>query len=282
MSHFRVPSRARADIVQPFSDSSSLARHRRIHSGKRPYKCPYADCQKTFTRRTTLTRHQNHHTGTIEESQAATAAALAARGGLPTSRSRGSDDENDFSNDGKSPMPQPDRPASIGPAAAMNGVPGLQRQPSDYYVNTMNGGGMAMPAHIRAELQPSPRPQSPAQYQLPVNGQQQRPSLTSNPSSTYNPPQILEPPTNNGQQQTGSGNNSPHMGNALGWQSPHNAMGNNQQHGYAYPDPHSEYNVNAAQMYYQQQGLQRPHSTGPMDYNNQMRPQEVWSQHHQQ
>src|SRR6201996_241202 len=91
---------------QPFSDSSSLARHRRIHSGKRPYKCPYADCQKTFTRRTTLTRHQNHHTGTIEESEAATAAALAARGALGGQRSRGSDDENDYSVDGRSPAPQ--------------------------------------------------------------------------------------------------------------------------------------------------------------------------------
>ena len=67
------------NIDKPFSDSSSLARHRRIHSGKRPYKCPYADCQKTFTRRTTLTRHQNHHTGTVEEAAAATAAALAVR-----------------------------------------------------------------------------------------------------------------------------------------------------------------------------------------------------------
>ena len=63
----------------PFSDSSSLARHRRIHSGKRPYKCPFADCQKTFTRRTTLTRHQNHHKGTVEEAAVATAAALASR-----------------------------------------------------------------------------------------------------------------------------------------------------------------------------------------------------------
>lgn len=65
-------------FIKPFSDSSSLARHRRIHSGQRPYQCPYADCQKTFTRRTTLTRHQNHHTGTVEEAAAARAAALAS------------------------------------------------------------------------------------------------------------------------------------------------------------------------------------------------------------
>jgi len=32
-----------------------------------------------FNRRTTLTRHQNHHTGTISEAAAATAAALATR-----------------------------------------------------------------------------------------------------------------------------------------------------------------------------------------------------------
>ncbi|KAI6929890.1 hypothetical protein KC341_g10581, partial [Hortaea werneckii] len=114
---------------KPFSDSSSLARHRRIHSGKRPYKCPYADCQKTFTRRTTLTRHQNHHTGTIEESEAATAAALASRVSMGTGRSRGSDDENDYSADGKSPLPQhPDRPSSVSPAIGMAGVPQLQRQ----------------------------------------------------------------------------------------------------------------------------------------------------------
>ncbi|CAO3642171.1 unnamed protein product [Cunninghamella blakesleeana] len=41
-----------------FSDSSSLARHRRIHMGKRPYRCPYDGCNKSFGRKTVLTKHQ--------------------------------------------------------------------------------------------------------------------------------------------------------------------------------------------------------------------------------
>ncbi|CAK4034769.1 Zinc finger [Lecanosticta acicola] len=262
---------------KPFSDSSSLARHRRIHSGKRPYKCPYADCQKTFTRRTTLTRHQNHHTGTIEESEAATAAALASRVSMQNARSRGSDEENDFSGDGKSPMPpQSDRPASLSPAAGMNGVAQLQRQSSDYYMNAMNGG-MAVPAHMRPEMQSTSRAQSPQQYPMPVSTQQQRPQLTSNPSSGgYNPPQILEPPTANGQQTSASGNNSPHMNAQVGgWQSPHNGMTTGQATDYSYPDGYTQ--VNAAQMYYQP----RPHSTAPMDYR-QMPQQEMWTAQHQQ
>ncbi|KAF2163228.1 hypothetical protein M409DRAFT_26272 [Zasmidium cellare ATCC 36951] len=271
---------------KPFSDSSSLARHRRIHSGKRPYKCPYADCQKTFTRRTTLTRHQNHHTGTIEESEAATAAALASRVSMQTQRSRGSDEENEYSGDGKSPMPAPsERPASASPAAGMNGVAQMQRQTSDYYMNAMNGGMAAVPAHIRTEMAPTSRAQSPAQYQLAVNGQQQqqqRPQLTSNPSSGYNPPQILEPPTANSQQQPASGNNSPHMNSSMGWQSPHNGLQPGQHATeYTYTDPNGNL-VNAAPMYYQQSSVQRPHSTGPMDHYQQIRGQEMWAAQHQQ
>src|SRR5882762_4527112 len=114
---FKYPSSVVMQLInlQPFSDSSSLARHRRIHSGKRPYKCPYADCQKTFTRRTTLTRHQNHHTGTVEEAAAATAAALASRASAPSRSTRSDADE--FS-ETASPLGTPspnERPISLSP-----------------------------------------------------------------------------------------------------------------------------------------------------------------------
>ncbi|EIE75835.1 hypothetical protein RO3G_00539 [Rhizopus delemar RA 99-880] len=41
--------------------SSSLARHRRTHTGKRPYSCHHPGCGKSFTRKTTLSRHQRCH-----------------------------------------------------------------------------------------------------------------------------------------------------------------------------------------------------------------------------
>ena len=66
----------------------------------------------------------------------------------------------------------------------------------------------------------------------------------------------------------------------MGWQSPHSGLNGNQQNEYGYPDSNNGYNVNP-QLYYQQGGVQRPHSTGPMDYHNQMRGQEMWAQHQQ-
>lgn len=47
-----------------FSDSSSLARHRRIHTGKRPYKCRHEGCNKSFARKNVLTTHQKVAHGT--------------------------------------------------------------------------------------------------------------------------------------------------------------------------------------------------------------------------
>jgi hypothetical protein len=70
------------------------------------------------------------------------------------------------------------------------------------------------------------------------------------------------------------------MAGTMGWQSPHNGINGTQQNEFPYPDPNNGYSVNAP-MYYQQQGVQRPHSTGPMDYHNQMRGQEMWAQHQQ-
>lgn len=202
---------------------------------------------------------------------------------MGTHRSRGSDDENDFSTDGKSPMPRPgDRPSSVPPGAGMNGVPQLSRQQSDYYLNAMSNGMAAVPAHMRPEMQATSRSSTPVQYQMQVNGQASRAPLTSQTSAGYNPPQILEPPTHNAQQST-SGNNSPHLAATMAWQSPQNGMTATsaaQSNEYAYPDPNNTYAVNpAAQMYYQQQQQQsRPHSTGPMDYQNQMRGHELWTQ----
>lgn len=38
-----------------------MARHRRTHTGKRPYVCDFVNCGKSFTRKTTLSRHQRCH-----------------------------------------------------------------------------------------------------------------------------------------------------------------------------------------------------------------------------
>jgi hypothetical protein len=176
-------------------------------------------------------------------------------------------------------MPQHDRP-SVSPANGMNGVPQLQRQSSDYYLNAMNGGMAAVPAHLRTDMQPSPRAQSPAQYTMPVNQPQPRPALTSNPSASYTSRQSLETPVS--QQQSTSSTNSPHMNGNIAWQSSHNGIPTTQTTDYTYPD-HTGYsvpNINAP-MYYQHANVPRPHSTGPIDQYGQLRGQEMWAQHQQ-
>jgi hypothetical protein len=261
-----------ANSLQPFSDSSSLARHRRIHSGKRPYKCPYADCQKTFTRRTTLTRHQNHHTGTVEEAAAATAAALATHGGGSNRGGRQRSDGEQYSNTG-SPLssPSPGRHMTASPNSELAPMNSMQRHPGDYqYMNNS-----PLPGHLRGEYQvPNQPPPATTSFS---NGM--RP--TSHPTG-YGPPSILEPPTNMEQRQPGSASGSPHMG-SVGWQSPsHNGNNNmpspSQTNGYVYPDP-DPYG-NAASMgyigHYQNSNVRRPQSTEPDGYEMKPRINELW------
>lgn len=248
-----------------------MARHRRIHSGKRPYKCPYADCQKTFTRRTTLTRHQNHHTGTVEEAAAATAAALATHGGAPRSNRSDIDEYSDAA----SPVPTPSpsgRPLSLSPSASLSGMPTLPRQPGDF---TYMGGAMNVPPHLRNGLQqPSPR-SSPTLRSQPFAhpSNPARPSLTSHPN-TYGPPPILEPPTTAPNQgHPGSASVSPHM-SSVGWQSPqHHGMGSPASaDGYVYPEPN--YGIPAPAIYYSR----RHHSAEPDHYASQQRMgAEMWA-----
>ena len=225
---------------QPFSDSSSLARHRRIHSGKRPYKCPFADCQKTFTRRTTLTRHQNHHTGTVEEAAAATARALASRGPDHHRRSSGGTSYSETPSPLSIGTPSPsDRSDFELSPTTLPHIPPLDRQGSNLPY------GDPLPPHLRPGLQqPSPR-SSPTASSPSLSafggpsGQMHRLSHTSHPTHPILP--VLEPPAN---YELRSGSGSPHLSTPGGWQSPvpvgmPSPMGSD-YHGYSEqpPPPH--------------------------------------------
>ncbi|KAG4284063.1 hypothetical protein FPRO06_08442 [Fusarium proliferatum] len=241
----------RSDLARHGNDSSSLARHRRTHSGKRPYKCPYADCQKTFTRRTTLTRHQNHHSGTIEEAAAATAAALAASKSKGLSQARSESDH--MSNHG-SPLTTPSpsqRTMSMSPSVDLSGNNSIPRHPGDFQYLSQNG---SLPMHMRVG---SPTSTSSGGFNM------MRP--TSHPTS-YGPPPTLEPNLDNSQGTPSSNGGSPHMAN-VGWQSPsHMASPSQNNASYVYPDPADAYPANQAmnQMYYSAAThMRRPQSTEP-------------------
>lgn len=264
---------------QPFSDSSSLARHRRIHSGKRPYKCPFADCQKTFTRRTTLTRHQNHHTGTVEEAAAATAAALASR--PPTLTQQTSSEGANYSDTASNTStPSPGRRnSSISPSSEVPRMPNMNRQSGDF--SYMSSG--SLPHHLRHDLQSpsmrsSPSVGSPTLSSYcgpPPASNQHRPSLTSHPAM-YGPPPVLEPPTHPENRHSGSSGSSPHL-SSVGWQSPIPGMGSPTRD-YAYPEP-APFTQSAPHLYYPNSNLRRPQSTEPDQYETKPRivDGEVWA-----
>lgn len=238
--------------LQRFGDSSSLARHRRTHTGNRPYKCPYADCQKTFTRKTTLTRHQNHHSGTIEEAAAATAAALAAS--KAAQRVQQTRSEGDHLSSHGSPLTTPSpaqRTMSMSPAMDLSN--NMNRHTPDFQYLQQGG---TLPPHLRVG---SPTSTTSSAY---TNGM--RP--TSHPTG-YGPPPTLEPSLEQHQSASGSASGSPHM-SSVGWQSPNQVPSPSQPHaaGYVYPDPDT-YPPSAAamgQMYYgATPQMRRPQSTEP-------------------
>lgn len=230
-------------VLQSFSDSSSLARHRRTHSGNRPYQCPYANCQKTFTRRTTLTRHKNQHVGTIEEAAAATAAALASRmNGAKT----GVKSEDQLSAAAGSPVttPSPSQTnMSMSPGTQLEGS-AMDRHPRDFQQYVANS---SLPAHLRNDLQMgSPTGSSAGGFNNGV-----RP--TSHPTSY--PPPILEP------------NADTFFGTPFGGLSPSRSGSpsqNSASNAFMYPEPDQTSPGSLNQLYYGQppQG-RRPQSAEP-------------------
>ena len=218
-------------------------------AGRRPYQCPYADCQKTFTRRTTLTRHQNHHTGTVEEAAAATARALATRGPDHRRRSSGGSNVSDLSSLG---TPSPNGHAF--PRSPMHDVPMIP--PLDRQNSGPAPYGDALPPHLRTGLQqPSPRSSptdgspSPSLYGI------SRPSLTSHPGQLP----VLEPPAYH---ELRSGSGSPHLSTPFGWQSPvsnsmPSPMGSDIQGHYDQPPPPH------VPLYLANSNMRRPSSTEP-------------------
>jgi hypothetical protein len=201
-----------------------------------------------------LTRHQNLHTGTLEEAARATAEALArGASAAAVARTKPRSESEQASNHG-SPLSTPSpaqRNMSMSPTAEMGGLNNLQ------YI-TNNALNNTLPPHLRGDVHVG----SPSSTTSSGYNPGMRP--TSHPSG-YGPPQTLEPSVDH-QQGPGSASGSPHI-TSVGWASP-GPVGSPAQSpsaaGYVYPDPEGYPGPGMPQMFYPNPQVQRrPGSAEP-------------------
>ncbi|EEP75748.1 gastrula zinc finger protein XLCGF7.1 [Uncinocarpus reesii 1704] len=277
--HERIHSGIRPHVCdwpgcgKQFIQRSALTVHTRVHTGEKPHMCDRCG-KKTFTRRTTLTRHQNHHTGTIEEAAAETEANL--RQGKVVRPGDGVYSETASTHGTASP-------AQRSSPSPRHELPPLHahRQMGDYFM-----GNSSLPPHLRGDFQQaSPRasPSAPSPTLSTFStSHPARPSLTSHPTG-YGPPQPLEPPPNGGSR-PGSVTGSPHM-TTVGWASPSlNSIpspGSISAPEYTYPEPSGPPFAGGvpAHMYYPNSTIRRPQSTEPENYELKPKMEENWTAH---
>lgn len=246
----------------------------------------------TCFRRTTLTRHQNHHTGTLSESEAAAAAALASRPTVfkpgrpprsPTSRQSTRPASEGYISQSDTPSPL-SRPASMSPASmSPAGELPLPLHPSASGWPSMPWQGRGITSHPAPphELQPlTPRatPSSTPTMPSVIVPQGQYRSVPHAPYPSQQPPLPSLPevfdshsPIEGRRQGTASPHlsrsMSPH-GSSSGWHSPHYTGPTSQpsEHDYFYPPPPSSYF----------QPTSRPSSSGSVGSPLDRRPRGMW------